>query len=70
MVGAFFFVPLKDGTPPTFESMAKKRIIWGALLGGLALGIVLMMAFFGVDTHTSTNDSCMSCHYHEEADRL
>ena len=50
--------------------MAKKGIIWGAAVGGLVLGIALMMAVTGVDTRTSTNDSCMSCHYHEEADQL
>ena len=50
--------------------MAKKRVIWGAILGGLAVGVVLMMAVNVADTYTSTNDSCMSCHYHEEADRL
>ena len=50
--------------------MKKKHIIWGAILGGLALGVVLMLVLVSVDTYTSTNDSCMRCHYHEEADRL
>ena len=36
--------------------MEKKRIIWGAVLGGLALGIVLMLALVTVDTYSSTND--------------
>ena len=50
--------------------MGNKRIIWGAVLGGLALGIVLTVALVSADTYTSTNDSCMRCHYHEEADQL
>ncbi|MBR6883188.1 MAG: NapC/NirT family cytochrome c, partial [Bacteroidales bacterium] len=50
--------------------MKKKRIIWGAVLGGLALGIVLTVALVSADTYTSTNDSYMRCHYHEEADQL
>ena len=50
--------------------MGKKRIIWGAVLGGLAVGIISVVAFLAVDTYTSTNDSCMRCHYHEEADLL
>ena len=50
--------------------MKKKHIIWGAVLGGLALGVALMLALVSVDTYSSTNDSCMRCHYHEEADRL
>ena len=50
--------------------MKKKHILWGAVLGSLALGIALMLVLVSVDTHTSTNDSCMRCHYHEEADRL
>ena len=39
-------------------------------MGGLALGIVLTVALVSADTYTSTNDSCMRCHYHEEADQL
>ena len=41
--------------------MKKKHIIWGAILGGLALGVVLMLVLVSVDTYTSTNDSCMRC---------
>ena len=50
--------------------MKKKRVIWIAVLGGLALGLALMLGLTYADTYTSTNDSCMRCHYHEEADRL
>ena len=52
------------------HKMKTKRIIGLVILGGLVLGIVLMLSLISVDTHTSTNDSCMRCHYHEEADRL
>ena len=50
--------------------MGKKRVIWASVLGGLAVGVLLMMGVNIADTYTSTNDSCMSCHYHEEADQL
>ena len=30
--------------------MKKKHIIWGAILGGLALGVVLMLVLVSVDT--------------------
>ena len=50
--------------------MNHKSVIWSAILGAFALGIVLALTFTAVDTRSSTNESCMSCHYHEEADRL
>lgn len=37
-------------------------------LAGLMLGFVLMLVLCSVYTKSSTNDSCMSCHYHPEAD--
>ena len=50
--------------------MKKGGIIWSAVLGGFALAAVLVLAFAKVDTHTTTSNYCMSCHYHDEADRL
>ena len=50
--------------------MNKRGIIWSIVLGGFALAAVLVIAFAKVDTHTTTSDYCMSCHYHDEADRL
>ena len=50
--------------------MKHKGIIWSIVLGVFVLGIVLAMTLVTVDTRSSTNESCTSCHYHEEADRL
>ena len=44
----------------------KKFLLIG--LGGLVLGIAFMIAFDWMWKKTSTNESCMSCHFHEEAD--
>ena len=37
-------------------------------LGGLAIGVCAMLAVGGAMSRTSTNEYCMSCHYHEQAD--
>lgn len=50
--------------------MKVKGIIWSIVLGVFVLGIVLAMTLITVDTRTSSNDYCTSCHSHEEADRL
>jgi len=50
--------------------MKKRGIIWSIVIGGFALAAVLVIAFANVDSRTVTNDYCMSCHSHEEADRL
>lgn len=39
-----------------------------AVLAGLGLGFIMMIALCSVYTKSSTNDSCTSCHYHPEAD--
>lgn len=39
-----------------------------AALGGLVIGVSLMLIFNKMITSTSTNEYCMSCHYHEQAD--
>ena len=44
----------------------KKFLLIG--LGGLVLGIALMIAFDWMWEETSTNESCMACHFHEKAD--
>lgn len=44
------------------------RRIWLALLGAVVLGICLMLAFDQMVVKTSTNEYCMSCHFHEQAD--
>ena len=41
---------------------------WIIGLGGLLLGVILMMVFGGTMNKTSTNEYCMSCHTHEQAD--
>ena len=48
----------------------KKWVIWAAVLGGLALGVCLFVAMARVEVQTSSNAYCLSCHYHEEADRM
>lgn len=45
-----------------------KKTIHIAALGGVAIGIILMIAFDWMWNATSTNEACMACHYHEEAD--
>ena len=48
--------------------MSKKSWIFLALLTGLVLGLVLMILFNTAVQKTSTNDYCMSCHVHTDAD--
>lgn len=38
------------------------------LLGGVVIGVCLLLAAGKASVGTSTNDYCMSCHYHEQAD--
>ena len=45
-----------------------KKVIIFAGLGGLAIGVCAMLAVGGAMSRTSTNEYCMSCHYHEQAD--
>ena len=47
----------------------KKQNLWViAGLGGLFLGILGMLCLDEAMTRTSTNEYCMSCHFHEQAD--
>ena len=46
----------------------RKKVIIFAGLGGLAIGVCAMLAVGGAMSRTSTNEYCMSCHYHEQAD--
>ena len=48
--------------------MPKKNGILLALLTGLVLGVVGMVLFNAAVQKTSTNDYCMSCHVHVDAD--
>ena len=49
--------------------MGKKgKTILYAGLGGLVVGACIMIAAGGALNRTSTNEYCMSCHYHEQAD--
>ncbi len=48
----------------------KKTVILFAILGGIVLGLCVFWSLSVAETHTSTNAYCMSCHYHEDADRL
>ena len=47
-----------------------RKVVIGSVLGGIALGLCIALALTRVETDTSTNEYCMSCHYHEEADLL
>jgi len=50
-------------------SDSKKHKLWiAAGLGGLVLGFSAMLALDSAVEKTSTNEYCMSCHYHEQAD--
>lgn len=49
------------------SSNKKKRSLLVGL-GGLVIGIAAMIAFDWMWEATSTNESCMMCHYHEKAD--
>ena len=51
-----------------FSPMPKKNGILLALLTGLVLGVVGMVLFNAAVQKTSTNDYCMSCHVHVDAD--
>lgn len=46
------------------------RCIWGVILAAIAIGACVALCLISADTATSTNDYCMKCHYHEEADAL
>jgi formylglycine-generating enzyme len=46
----------------------RKKTILIVAAGGFLIGAVAMLAIGGAATRTSTNDYCMSCHYHEQAD--
>ena len=48
--------------------MSKKSWIFLALLTGLVLGLVAMILFNTAVEKTSTNEYCMSCHVHTDAD--
>ena len=50
------------------QDMKNKEKILTAALSGLVLGLAVMAVLFAVYAKSSTNDSCMSCHYHPEAD--
>ena len=45
-----------------------KTALWLAALGGLVAGACVMVLIGGLSSKTSTNEYCMSCHYHEQAD--
>lgn len=46
----------------------RKNLIFLTALGGIVVGVSLMLVFNKMEVSTSTNDYCMSCHYHEKAD--
>lgn len=46
------------------------RRVWGFIAGALFLGACIALVLVQTDTYTSTNEYCMSCHFHEEADAL
>ena len=45
-----------------------KKIVLFAVGGGVLFGVGVMLAIDKAMTYTSTNEYCMSCHYHEQAD--
>lgn len=49
-----------------YMRLKEKLLLTG--LAGLVVGFILMIVLFSVYSRSSTNDSCMSCHYHPEAD--
>ena len=48
--------------------MSKKNRYFLVLLAGLMLGVILMILFNSAMEKTSTNEYCMSCHVHPDAD--
>ena len=48
----------------------KRTAIIAAVLGGLSLGVCFFLSVAAVDSKTSSNEYCLSCHYHEEADAM
>lgn len=48
--------------------MSTKKKVITAVLAGLCAGLVIMAAVNSLFISTSTNDSCMSCHVHEDSD--
>ncbi|MBR4294035.1 MAG: NapC/NirT family cytochrome c, partial [Bacteroidaceae bacterium] len=47
---------------------SKKKLIFLAVLGGIVLLFSLVIVFNFMWDKSSTNDSCMSCHYHTDSD--
>ncbi len=45
-----------------------RKAVWLAGLGGLVLGACLLVLLGSEMSRTSTNEYCMSCHFHEGAD--
>jgi len=52
----------------TKKNISKKKAILLAATCGIVVGIVIMACLGSAIVRTSTNDYCMSCHYHEQAD--
>ena len=50
------------------KSGSKKMRIILATLGGIVLLFSLVIAFNSIWDKSSTNESCMSCHYHTDSD--
>ncbi len=49
-------------------STGKRKELIAAVLVALAVGACLMLALVGAAEKTSSNEYCMRCHYHEQAD--
>ena len=49
------------------KSKTKSIFLWAIL--GMVVGVAIMMTIDAVYSATSTNESCMSCHFHETADQ-
>lgn len=49
--------------------MTTKTKLTIGVLAGLCAGLAIMAAVNSLFISTSTNDSCMSCHVHEDADK-
>lgn len=46
----------------------RKNVLLLTGLAGLVIGVAAMLGFDKMVTDTSTNEYCMKCHYHEQAD--
>ena len=58
----------RNSSGKTHRSGVKGKVLLLAALLGLLLGISLMLVLGSLSVKTSTNEYCMSCHYHTQAD--